>query len=132
MEKIVHIIGIISVISMWIGVILIVISQNLLAGLFIVIGFNGMVIGNVKLKWNNECIILIIAKDELGFYFEILSQKDKKILDFDIRFYRCSQSAEIVGSKFDTPENAKEDPKGFISRTKASNSWRKNRGDTCH
>lgn len=57
-------------------------------------------IGDI-LNWDDECTILIKEKDELGFYYEVLTQKDKNICAFDIRFYRSEESAEIIGNKFE-------------------------------
>ena len=52
----------------------------------------------------DECTIIIKLKDELGIYYELLKQKDKNIVAFDIRFYRSEESAEIIGNKFENPE----------------------------
>lgn len=60
-------------------------------------------IGNI-LDWNNKCTILIKEKSELGFYYEVLSQKDKNIISFDIRFYRVEECSEIIGNKFENKE----------------------------
>ena len=56
------------------------------------------------LNWDNKCTILIKEKDELGFYYEVLTQKDKNVVSFDIRFYRSEESAEIIGNIYENPE----------------------------
>ena len=76
-------------------------------------------IGDI-LKWGNECVILIISTDELGFYYKILNQKDKNVIDFDIRFYRSEDYAKIIGNEFKNPEMIKkcENCGGTISNPK--------------
>ena len=67
-------------------------------------------IGDI-LSWDEKCIIIILNKDELGFYHDVIDQKDKNIIDFDIRMYRSEECAEIIGNRY---ENRKLIPKGWI------------------
>ena len=57
-------------------------------------------IGDI-LDWDNECIIEIKEKDELGFYYDILNQKDKNVVLYDIRFYRSEESAKVIGNIYE-------------------------------
>lgn len=60
-------------------------------------------IGDI-LKWDDKCTIVIKEKDELGFYYNVITQKDKNVSFFDIRFYRSEESAEIIGNIKENPE----------------------------
>jgi len=60
-------------------------------------------IGDI-LIWDNECIIEIKSKDELGFYYRVLAQKDKNICMFDIRFYRSEESSKVIGNIYKNKE----------------------------
>jgi len=62
------------------------------------------------LKWDDECTIVIKSKEGLGFYYDVITQKDKNCVSFDIRFYRSEESAEIIG-------NIKQNP-GLLRRKK--------------
>lgn len=53
-----------------------------------------------KLNWGNQCIILIIEKEDLGFTYEVLSRSNPNATD-DLRLYRTEQLAEIIGYKLD-------------------------------
>jgi len=58
------------------------------------------------LNWNNECTILIewYESRSVGFGYEVLTQKDKRIVSFDIRFYRSEENAEVIGNIYENPE----------------------------
>ena len=57
------------------------------------------------LNWDNECTILIKWGEEIaGFYYEVLTQKNKNICSFDIRFYRSEESAKVIGNIYENKE----------------------------
>ena len=57
------------------------------------------------INWYDECTIIIKWSDsQAGFYYELLTQKDKRIASFDIRFYRSEESATVIGNIYENPE----------------------------
>ena len=80
---------------------------------FILSQFTGLIDKNKReiyegdiLKWDNECTILIkwVEDRDVGFGYRVLTQNDKNICAFDIRFYRSEESAEIIGNKYENPD----------------------------
>jgi len=63
---------------------------------------NEIYIGDILL-WSNDVIILIKAKDELGFYEETIKSFDENVVCHDIRFYRSEDEAIILGNIFENP-----------------------------
>jgi len=63
-------------------------------------------IGDI-LNWDNDCIIEIKPKDELGFYYEELGSYDKNCCSWDIRFYRSDESCEVIGNIYENEKIAK-------------------------
>ena len=55
------------------------------------------------LDWCNECTILIKWAGT-GFYYKVLTQKDKNVCAFDIRLHRSDESAKIIGNAYANPE----------------------------
>ena len=58
---------------------------------------NKIYIGDI-LYWEDDAIILIKEKEDLGFYYEVIKSFDENVISHDIRFYRSEESCKIIGN----------------------------------
>ena len=66
-------------------------------------GRNEIYIGDI-LRWSDDAIIEIREKDELGFYYETVKSFDENVCMHDIRFYRSSEDAIVIGNILENPK----------------------------
>ncbi len=57
-------------------------------------------IGDI-LIWEDDGIIVIKEKDELGFYYDMIKSFDENVCLHDIRFYRSEESCRVIGNIFE-------------------------------